>query len=72
MDGARSPSLSLRQRLRYLCTLACALMVGLGLWAILSHHPVHGGLALLAAQLLLPASVLGRKARGRVPEAATV
>ncbi|MFZ2297643.1 MAG: hypothetical protein A3G29_12110 [Burkholderiales bacterium RIFCSPLOWO2_12_FULL_64_99] len=63
MDGTRPHPLSLRQRLRQVTTLACALMALLGLWSLLSARPAHGVLALAASLLLVQGSVWGRKAR---------
>lgn len=70
MDGQRPQPLSLRQRLRYATTLACASMALIGLWGLLNERPAHGALAMAAALLLVQGSVLGRKARrtrARVP-----
>lgn len=63
MDGTRPHPLSLRQRLRQVTTLACALMALLGLWSLFSARPLHGVLALAASLLLVQGSTLGRKAR---------
>jgi hypothetical protein len=63
MDGTRPHPLSLRQRLRQVTTLACALMALLGLWNLLSARPMHGMLALAASLLLVQGSIWGRRAR---------
>lgn len=63
MDGTRPHTWTLRQRLRQVTTLACALMALLGLWSLISARPAHGMLALAASLLLVQGSTLGRKAR---------
>lgn len=63
MNGTRPHTWTLRQRMRQVTTLACALMALLGLWSLISARPAHGVLALAASLLLVQGSVWGRKAR---------
>lgn len=61
MPGSLPRQKSPWTRTRHWTTLACALCTLAGLIALVGGHLIHGALLLLAAGVLLPGSVLGRR-----------
>jgi len=61
MPGSLPRQKSPWKRTRHWTTLACTLCALAGLIALGGGHLIHGALLLLAAGVLLPGSVLGRR-----------
>ncbi|TAK92954.1 MAG: hypothetical protein EPO09_14200 [Aquabacterium sp.] len=70
MPGSMPHTTSIRKRLRYLTTLACALTALTAVGILASGHVIHGALLMLGAMLLLPGSIFGRRHRQHLSEAA--
>jgi hypothetical protein len=70
MPGSTPRPTSIRKRIRYLNTSACALTALAALAILASGHVIHGALLMLAAALLLPGSIWGRRHRQHMSEAA--
>lgn len=70
MPGSMPHTASIRKRIRYLTTLACALTALTAIAILASGHVIHGALLMLGAMLLLPGSILGRRHRQHLNEVA--
>lgn len=69
MPGSTLHPTSIRKRLRYLTTIACALTALTAVGILASGHVIHGALLMLGAMLLLPSSIFGRRHRQHLSEA---
>lgn len=69
MPGSTPRQSSIRKRIRYLGTIACALTCLAALIILANGHVIHGALLMLGAGLLLPGTVLGRRHRQHLSEA---
>jgi hypothetical protein len=63
MPGSTPRPTSIMKRVRYLTTLTCVLTALVAMGALSNGHLIHGALLMLAAMVLIPGSIWGRRHR---------